>query len=182
MGYPTFTFETDDEQFVPGSFENLNDRLGEEMNVMRYLIDNVWYWRARLDIRSIDISGDMLTLDVGNEGQASTSNATLQYLGSNGEVTWTSSPFSVNASNASIVDIDSSNLTLDDGGSWQLYYQVRVIDASRWVSETSGIEATIESTGEESNLLIGYGIFNPITIISALSVVSLFKKDDLEED
>ena len=34
MGYPTFTFETDDEQFVPGSFENLNERLGEEMDVM----------------------------------------------------------------------------------------------------------------------------------------------------
>ena len=182
MGYPTFTFETDDEQFVPGSFENLNDRLGEEMNVMRYLIDNVWYWRARLDIRSIDIAGDTLTLDVGNEGQASTSNATLQYIGSNGEVTWTSSAFSVNASNASVVEIDSNNLTLDEGGSWQLYYQVRVIDASRWVSETSGIEATIRTSGEESNLLIGYGIFNPITIIGALSVVSLFKKDDQDED
>ena len=48
MGFPTFTFETDDEQFVPGSFENINDRLAEEMDVMRYLIENVWYWRARL--------------------------------------------------------------------------------------------------------------------------------------
>lgn len=182
MGYPTFTFETDDEQFVPGSFENLNDRLGEEMNVMRYLIDNVWYWRARLDIRSIDIAGDTLTLDVGNEGQASTSNATLQYLSSNGEVTWTSSTFSVNATNASVLEMDSSNLSLEDGGSWQLYYQVRVIDASRWVSEATGIVATIESTGEESNLLIGYGIFNPIAIIGALAVVSLFKKDDQDEE
>jgi hypothetical protein len=148
---------------------------------MRYLIDNVWYWRARLDIRSIDISGDMLALDVGNEGQASTSNATLQYLGSNGEVTWTSSTFSVNASNASIVDIDSSNLTLDDGGSWQLYYQVRVIDASRWVSEPTDIEAFISTTDESSSLLIGYGLFNPIAIIGALAVVSLFKKDEQDE-
>jgi len=28
MGFPTFTFETDDEQFVPGSFENLNELRG----------------------------------------------------------------------------------------------------------------------------------------------------------
>jgi hypothetical protein len=182
MGYPTFTFETDDEQFVPGSFENLNDRLGEEMDVMRYLIDNVWYWRARLDVRAIDIAEDILTLDVGNEGQASTTNATLQYLDSNGEVAWNSSVFSVNASNASLVEIDSSNLSLEDGGSWQLYYQVRVIDASRWVSEPTDIEAFISTTDESSSLLIGYGLFNPIAIIGALAVVSLFKKDEQDEE
>lgn len=182
MGYPTFTFETDDEQFVPGSFENLNDRLGEEMDVMRYLIDNVWYWRARLDVRAIDIAGDTLTLDVGNQGQASTSNATLQYLSSNGEVTWTSSTFSVNATNASLLEMDSSNLSLEDGGSWQLYYQIRVIDASRWVSEPIEVEAVVSTTDESSSLLIGYGIFNPIAIIGALAVVSLFKKDEQDEE
>ena len=32
MGYPSLTFETDDEQFVPASFEALNERLGEEMD------------------------------------------------------------------------------------------------------------------------------------------------------
>jgi len=31
MGFPTFTFETDDEQFVPGSVEALNERLAEEL-------------------------------------------------------------------------------------------------------------------------------------------------------
>ena len=41
MGFPTFTFETDDEQFIPGSFQDLNDRLDEELDVMRYLIENV---------------------------------------------------------------------------------------------------------------------------------------------
>ena len=182
MGYPTFTFETDDEQFVPGSFENLNDRLGEEMDVMRYLIENVWYWRARLDVRSIDIAGDSLTLDVGNQGQASTSNATLQYLSSTGDVTWTSSSFSVNATNSSLVEIDSSNLSMEDGGSWQLYYQIRVIDSARWVSEPIEVEAIVSTNNEDSNLLIGYGLFNPVTIIGCLAVVSLFRKDEQDED
>ena len=58
MGFPTFTFETDDEQFVPGSVEALNERLDEELDVMRYLISNVWYWRARLDVQSIQVSDD----------------------------------------------------------------------------------------------------------------------------
>ena len=30
MGYPTFTFETDDEQFLLGTLEPLSERLGEE--------------------------------------------------------------------------------------------------------------------------------------------------------
>jgi hypothetical protein len=79
------------------------------------------------------------------------------------------------------VEIDSSTLSLEDGGSWQLYYQVRVIDASRWVSEPTDIEAFISTTDESSSLLIGYGLFNPIAIIGALAVVSLFKKDEQDE-
>ena len=43
MGYPTFTFETDDEQFLLGTVEPLSDRLEEELDVMRYLIDNIWF-------------------------------------------------------------------------------------------------------------------------------------------
>ena len=50
MGYPTFTFETDDEQFLLGTVESVSDRLAEELDVMLYLIENVWYWRARLFI------------------------------------------------------------------------------------------------------------------------------------
>ena len=79
MGFPTFTFETDDEQFIPGSFENLNDRLAEEMDVMRFLIDNVWYWRARLTVQSITLDDDELSLKVVNDGLASTANASLEY-------------------------------------------------------------------------------------------------------
>ena len=77
MGFPTFSFETDDEQFIPGSFENLNDRLAEEMDVMRYLIGNVWYWRARLDVQSITVDDDALELRVVNHGLESNANASL---------------------------------------------------------------------------------------------------------
>ena len=76
MGYPTFTFETDDEQFLLGSIESVSDRLGEELDVMRYLISNVWYWRARLVIESIVVDGDEVRAEVKNLGHATTSNAT----------------------------------------------------------------------------------------------------------
>ena len=80
MGYPTFTFETDDEQFLLGTVEALSDRLGEELDVMRYLIQNVWYWRARLVVDSLEMEGGNVRLSVSNLGHASTSNATLLYF------------------------------------------------------------------------------------------------------
>ena len=79
MGYPTFTFETDDEQFLLGTIEPLSQRLGEELDVMIYLIENVWYWRARLVVESIEIKGDEIDAHVVNLVRASTSNVTLQY-------------------------------------------------------------------------------------------------------
>ena len=80
MGYPTFTFETDDEQFLLGTVEALSDRLEEELDVMRYLIQNIWYWRARLVVDSLEIEDGKVHLSVSNLGHASTSNATLLYL------------------------------------------------------------------------------------------------------
>ena len=177
MGFPTFTFETDDEQFVPGSVEALNERLAEEMDVMRYLITNVWYWRARLDVQSIQVSDQEITIDVDNLGHASTSNASLQYVDSSGQVTWTSSLFSVNASNSTVAVLDASNLTMSDSGSWQLYYQKRVIDASQWVTETLELNATLIDDESGSNFLIGYGLFNPTTILAGLAVVALLRKE-----
>ena len=88
MGYPTFTFETDDEQFLLGTVEELSDRLGEELDVMRYLISNVWYWRARLVIESIVVDGDEVRAEVTNLGHATTSNATFHYSDSAGELLW----------------------------------------------------------------------------------------------
>ena len=56
----------------------------------------------RLDVQTIQISDDEVTIDVDNLGHASTSNASLQFVNSNGEVSWTSSLFSVNASNSTV--------------------------------------------------------------------------------
>ena len=181
MGFPTFTFETDDEQFVPGSFQNLNDRLEEEMDVMRYLINNVWYWRARLDVTSLEVTDDIVMIDVTNHGQASTSNATLQHVNSNGEVVWTSEAFTVNATNWTSLQIDISQTTVDSDGTWQLYYQKRVINASKWVTEP--INSTVISTNFESEgyKLFGYGIFNPLTVIfSMIGIAAILRPEDEE--
>ena len=113
MGFPTFTFETDDDQFLLFTFEDVNERLREELDVMRYLIENVWYWRARLSVTSLDVTpGESLTLSVDNLGQATTLNASLRYESPQGEILWQSeSNFSVNATNSTTVIFDASNLT-----------------------------------------------------------------------
>ncbi len=138
MGFPTFTFETDDDQFLLFTFEDVNERLREELDVMRYLIDNVWFWRARLSVTSLDVTpGESLTLSVDNLGRATTLNASLQYVNDDtGEILWESdNQFSVNATNSSTVTFDASNLTMIEDGGFVLYYQKRVIDSSKWVSE-----------------------------------------------
>ena len=123
MGYPTFTFETDDEQFLLGTIEPLSQRLGEELDVMIYLIENVWYWRARLVVESIEINGDEIDANVINLGRASTSNVTLHYSDSSGQVLWSSSLFGVNATNHTKITLDARNLTLIEDGNWSIHYQ-----------------------------------------------------------
>ena len=172
MGYPTFTFETDDEQFVPGSFENLNDRLGEEMDVMRYLINNVWYWRARLDVKSIEVSDGQLSLDIHNYGQATTNNASLEYLGANGEVAWASPLFSVNATNSSTEMFDVGGFKFSSDGTWNLNYQKRIIESSQWVNETSVPGTLMLKEQSEDSFLIGYGIFHPLSIMIGFVAVA----------
>mgnify|MGYP003325310373 CR=1 FL=1 len=188
MGFPTFTFETDDEQFVPGSVEALNERLGEEMDVMKYLINNVWYWRARLDVQSITIDDDTLTLDVVNHGMASTANATLEYIGESGEVAWVSPFFSVNATNSSVVSFSVNSGMFAEDGMWNLNYQKRVINAATWVNETVNVSATYIET-EQDRFLIGYGLFNPISVLAAVIGVAAFaneaetrRKSEQDED
>ena len=172
MGLPTFTFETDDEQFVPGSFENLNERLGEEMDVMRYLINKVWYWRARLDVQSLEISQDSIELTVFNHGMASTSNASLEYLNEGGDVVWASPLFGVNASNSSTVQFDVKASTFVQGGSWNLNYQKRVINASVWVNESVEHEPRYVDDDGDDRFLIGFGVFNPVSTLLAMVGVS----------
>ena len=136
MGFPTFTFETDDEQFAPGTFEDVNDRLGEELDVMRYLIDNIWYWRARLVVESFSIDDEKVSFTVNNMGRASTQNATLQYVDGD-KVLWESDNFTVNATSTNA--ITSSGFD-HEGGEWRLSYQKRVVHSSQWVNESVDID------------------------------------------
>ncbi len=172
MGYPTFTFETDDEQWLLGTAEALSDRLGEELNVMRYLIDNVWSWRARLSVQSLVVDGDNIDLSVNNPARTSTANATLQYLDADGMMMWNSSNFGVNATNSTTLRLDAGNLSMVDGGSFALNYQVRVVESSWWVNEPlDGIEILIEAS-EETSFLIGYGLFNPLSLMACFIAIA----------
>ena len=181
MGYPTFTFETDDEQFLLGTVEALSERLGEELDVMNYLIENVWYWRARLVVDSLEIDGGKVHLSVSNFGHASTSNATLLYFededslefwlpGSDEptEVTGAmdiqeiesdfnfSTPgygFAVNATNSTVTTLDFTGAPISSGeGIWVLYYQKRAVDSSMWVGEAVN-ESAVELKAGESSML-----------------------------
>ena len=133
MGFPTFTFETDDDQFLPGTFEDVNERLGEELDVMRYLIDNIWYWRARLVLDSFELDDETVNFEVSNLGRASTSNATLQYL-IDDEVVWESDNFIINATSST--SVSTSGFDFDSGGDWRFSYQKRVVDSAMWVNES----------------------------------------------
>ena len=174
MGFPTFTFETDDEQWALGTVEPLSSRLGEELDVMRYLITNIWYWRARLSVTSFEYSGDSIELKVDNLGRASTSNATVQYI-DDGEVVWTSELFSVNATNSSHVYLDTTNLSLTDYGHFELFYQKRVIDASLWVNESIPEEVIEISDGEEKGWL---PFASPIWAILAIGLAGIRRNED----
>ena len=177
MGYPTFTFETDDEQFLLGTIEPLSERLEEELDVMKYLIDNVWYWRARLIVESIEINGDQVDAHVVNLGRASTSNATLQYSDSSGVLLWQSPLFGVNATNETKVTLDSRNLTLIEDGVWSIHYQKRVIDASQWVEEYID-DATVEISEDKEGFLPAPSMF--IHLFSILMAVFAGRRKNID--
>ena len=177
MGYPTFTFETDDEQFLLGTIEPLSERLGEELDVMKYLIDNVWYWRARLIVESIEINGDQVDAHVVNLGRASTSNATLHYSDSSGVLLWQSPLFGVNATNQTKVTLDSRNLTLIEDGVWSIHYQKRVIDASQWVEEHID-DAIVEISEDKEGFLPAPSMF--IHLFSILMAVFAGRKKNID--
>ncbi len=153
MGYPCFTFETDDEQFLLGSIQEVSDRLALELEVMRYLISNVWYWRARLSVESLEVGSDYVDLSVSNLGRASTANATLHYIDGAGEVLWHSSNFSVNASNHTDTRLDASGLSVVTDGLFEIHYQKRVIDAAMWVNEPVNSSVVNLGGGDSGGLL-----------------------------
>ena len=187
MGYPTFTFETDDEQFLLGTVEALSDRLAEELDVMLYLIENVWYWRARLFVDALLIKeGGEVHLEVSNLGRASTSNATLAYITE--ERAWFpvgdnpgkspceienfgfnySSPgcgFGVNATNSTESILNFGDAPISDGqGIFHLFYQKRVIDASGWISEPVN-DSIIENSHRRNVALPSPSVFLSIACI-----------------
>ncbi|MEE2630105.1 MAG: M14 family metallopeptidase [Candidatus Thermoplasmatota archaeon] len=174
MGYPTFTFETDDEQFLLGSVESISERLGEELDVMQYLIRDVLYWRARLVVESIVIKGDEVDAHVVNLGRASSSNASLHYTDVNGELLWSSSLFGVNATNETKITLDGGNLTLVEGGSWSINYQKRVIDASMWVNEVVN-ESVIENRAGSSGFLPAPSM---LIVIVSFALAAINRRND----
>ena len=176
MGFPTFTFETDDEQFVPGTFEDVNDRLAEEMDVMRYLIENVWHWRARLVVESVSIEEGELTLDITNYGQASTANASLEYHSETNEVLWSSPLFGVNATNHSVVSFPFEQSVLKSTGTWNLNYQKRVINAATWVNESVDENTSVTVVEADDRMLTGAGLFNPVSVIIGMIGVALLTR------
>jgi len=177
MGFPTFTFETDDEQWALGTTEPLSSRLGEELDVMQYLITNIWYWRARLSVTSFEYSEDSIELKVDNLGRATTSNATVRYI-DDGEVAWTSDLFSVNATNSSHVHLDAANLSLTGDGHFELFYQKRVIDASLWVNESIPEELIKISDGEEKGWL---PFTSPIWVILAIGLAGIRRNERFQD-
>jgi hypothetical protein len=171
MGFPTFTFETDDEQFLLGTTESLSDRLGEELEVMRYLIDDVWYWRARLVVNSIEINDQEVTFQIDNLGRATTRNATLNFIDSDNETLWQSENFTVNATNSTTIKADGFNPNKE--GSWVLIYQKRIIDSSLFVSEPVDSNLVKITQSENENWL---GTFDMSSLILVLLAAVYFRK------
>ncbi len=170
MGYPCFTFETDDEQFLLGSVQSVSDRLELELEVMRYLISNVWYWRARLSVDALEVSDGHVDLSVSNMGRASTANATVHYMNEMGEVLWHSDNFSVNASNHTDTRLDAGGLSVIAGGHFELHYQKRVIDAALWVNEPVN-ESVVSVVSDDSwNLLPAPSLLLSIVAIALAAI------------
>ena len=158
-----------------------------DRDVMEYLIENVWYWRARLVVDSLVVDGSTVNLAISNLGRASTANATLVYISEEGEeflpsissldkqpcfsdvgVFNYSLPgcgFGVNATNSSQITLDFGDAKITDGGQMILSYQKRVIDSSQWVSEE--VNGTLVRLGESDD----GSIFGDLKSIPSPSVI-----------
>jgi hypothetical protein len=183
MGFPTFTFETDDEQWLPGTTEPLSSRLGEELDVMEYLIENVWYWRARLEVASLVIGDDEVAINVENLGHATTANASLEYHNQEGEVLWASSMFTVNASANAAAVFPFKRSLVEQGGTWNLNYQKRVIDAAQWVNESvPSTVVNLRPSIEGSALPFGTAPLLVASLIAAVAVERKARERDEDND
>ena len=94
---------------------------------------------------------------------------------------WTSEAFTVNASNSTTVSFDLSGISPNSDGSWQMYYQKRVINASTWVTEAINTSVIKSKSADNAEGLFGFGIFNPLTvIISVIGLAAILKPEDEE--
>ena len=129
------------------------------------MVTELWVF-LHLPSKPMEINeGIEINLNVKNLGHATTSNATIQYVDGSGSILWSSSNFSVNATNSSNVKLDASNLTLIDNGNFELYYQKRVIDSSQWVNENISDDLINIFSEKEESFLGGSLIFDPTAII-----------------
>lgn len=178
MGFPTFTFETDDEQWLLGTIEPLSERMALELDVMKYLIDNAKMWRAHLSTEEILIEDGTLTSIVSNTGHASTMNATLVASNSLGEVVWSSETFAVNATNSTSIRFEVPENVTSYDIDWSFEYQVRVVDASRFVTESISSDIFSFTEPKDDGFLVGFGVFNALTTTLAfVAVAALIRKE-----
>ena len=112
-----------------------------------------------------------------NLGRASTSNATLHYSDSSGELLWHSALFGVNSTNQTNVTLDSRNLTLIEDGTWSIHYQKRVIDASQWVEEHID-DSIVEISEDKEGFLPAPSIF--IHLFSILMATFARKRKNID--
>ncbi len=178
MGFPTFTFETDDEQWLLGTIEPLSERMALELDVMKYLIENANMWRAHLSTEEILIEDGTLTSIVSNTGHASTMNATLVASNSLGEVVWSSETFAVNATNSTSIRFEVPENVTSYDIDWSFEYQVRVVDASRFVTESISSDIFSFTEPKDDGFLVGFGVFNALTTTLAfVAVAALIRKE-----
>ena len=133
MGYPTFTFETDDEQFALGTVEPVSSRLAEELSVMVQLIENVWYWRATggqlLSVTEDSVRLDVTNLDMPRLRMRRCATSMGRTFG------WTSSDVRDQCHQHVLVDLLRGHRD-PRRGPVGLSYQKRFIDAAQWVNES----------------------------------------------
>ena len=83
--------------------------------------------------------------------------------------------FTVNASNVTDITFDLDMKPHNDG-TWELMYQKRVINASQWVNESINASSIQVAKGDDGNLLTGFGLFNPVSVILSLLGISVLTK------
>ena len=82
----------------------------------------------------------------------------------------------MNATNNTQIILDASNLSMSNTGFFELYYQKRVIDASKWVNESIPTEIIQFSKSEDSGFL---PFASPMLAILAIGLAGIRKNEDL---